>query len=209
VAEPHAGSGINLGTPGAPNLLHQGDKLASLGGPGSLPSYGSGWANASNTPWRKYKHYCHEGGISSPLVVHWPAKGAGRGELRTQPAHLIDIMATCIEVAGAKYPAEHAGHTISLLEGTSLVPAFANQPLQRDLLAWDHEGNSAIRVGDWKLVRQGESGPWELYDLSRDRAELHDLAREQPDRVEQLSEQWQRWAHRCHVFPKPGAAGKK
>jgi arylsulfatase A-like enzyme len=209
VADPQPGIGINMGTPGMPNILHRGDELAVLGGPGSLPSYGSGWANASNTPWRQYKHYCHEGGISSPLIVHCPATISAGGELRNQPGHLIDIMATCVELTGAKYPTTAGGHEITPLEGRSLVPAFMNQPIERNLLAWDHEGNSAIRVGNWKLVRGGERSPWELYDLSRDRIELIDLAAQHPDRVQQLAGQWQTWAHRCQVYPKPGGAGAK
>ena len=101
VARPQPGTGINVGTPGAPNVLHRGVALAEMGGPGSLFSYGSGWANASNTPFRFYKHYDHEGGISTPLIVHWPAGTKRRGEFERRVGHVIDLMATCAEAAGA------------------------------------------------------------------------------------------------------------
>lgn len=192
------GTGINMGTPNAPNVLHRGTDLARLGGPGSYLSYGSAWANAGNTPWRLYKHYDHEGGISAPLIVHWPARIPAKGELRRQPGHIIDIMATCVEVSGAKYPTERNGVAIQPMAGRSLVPTFANQPLARDYLAWEHEGNRAIRRGHWKLVAlQGQ--PWELYDLEHDRTELHDLAKDQPERVTRMAQAWNAWADRCDV----------
>jgi arylsulfatase A-like enzyme len=208
VADPQPGVGINMGTPGAGNVLHRGDQLARMGGPGSLFSYGSGWAGACNTPWREYKHYTHEGGISTPLIVHWPARITTRGRFRTQAGHLIDVLPTCLEVSGARYPDAIDGQSILPLEGQSLVPAFDDLPLERDFLAWDHEGNSAIRSGDWKLVRRGPQSAWELYDLAQDRTELHDVADEQPDRVRRLAAQWQTWAERTHVFPKPGQNAK-
>ena len=95
------------------------------------------------------------------------------------------------------------------MEGASLVPALANKSVDRDFLAWEHEGNAAIRSGDWKLVRMGGAGKWELYDLARDRAELHNLADQQPQRVQELAAKWQQWAQRKHVFPKPGGQGAK
>jgi arylsulfatase len=209
VADPQPGVGINLGTQAAPNLLRTGTGLSQIGGPGSMISYGSAWANASNTPWRSYKHYCYEGGISTPLIVHWPARISARGELRAQVGHLIDILPTCLEVGKGNYPAELAGHPISPPEGRSLVPVFENKALARAYLAFEHEGNAAIRAGDWKAVRKGASGSWELYDIARDRSELHDLAAQQPQRVKELAAQWQAWAERTHVFPKPGGEAKK
>ncbi|HEY2344133.1 MAG TPA: sulfatase-like hydrolase/transferase, partial [Chthoniobacteraceae bacterium] len=206
VANPQPGTGINAGTPGAPNVLHQGDELARMGQPGSLFSYGSAWANTSNTPWRFYKHYDHEGGISAPFIVHWPARVKAKGELRTQVGHVIDIMATCIDVAGAKYPAEIDGKAILPPEGRSLLPAFDGQPLTRDFLAWEHERNRALRAGDWKIVSLAGQ-PWELYDLSRDRTEMHNVAAENPDRVKEMAAQWDEWAKRTNVLPRPG--GKK
>mgnify|MGYP005841492727 CR=1 FL=1 len=185
------------------------------GGPQVLPgppdtyvAYGRGWANVSNTPFREYKHWVHEGGIATPLVVHWPAGIAARGELRHQPGHLIDLMATCVDVAGARYPRERNGRPLTPLEGRSLVPAFANQPIEREGLFWEHEANCAIRVGPWKLVRKGnmrtgEVEPWELYDIQADRAELHNLADQHPDRVKALAAQWEAWAERVQAKPWP------
>jgi arylsulfatase len=164
---------------------------------------GESWANLQNTPFRRYKHYNHEGGIATPLIVHWPAGIAARGEWRTQPGHLIDIMATVVDVGGAKYPTEFNGHAVLPTEGRSLVPAFANQPIVRDALFWEHEGNAAVRVGDWKLVRFGRKGAWELYDLKTDRTELHDLAAAQPARAAELAAKWEAWAVRAHAKPHP------
>ncbi|MCX7011570.1 MAG: arylsulfatase [Candidatus Sumerlaeota bacterium] len=174
-----------------------------LGGVKSTVYCGQSWATLENTPLRRYKHFNHEGGISTPLIVHWPAGFAAKGELRSQPGHLIDIMATCVDAAGANYPAEHNGKPIQPMEGRSLRPAFANQPIQRDALFWEHEGNAAVRVGAWKLVRLGRGGAWELYNMKTDRTELHDLAAEQPDRVKELAAKWEAWAERAHVVPAP------
>ena len=118
-------------------------------------------------------------------------------------------MATLVEVAGAKYPAEFKGKAILPMEGRSLVPAFDNQPIEREALFWEHEGNAAVRAGDWKLVRLGRKGTWELYNLKLDRTELHDLSAQEPRRVRELSEKWEAWAERAHVKPYPGADGKK
>ena len=115
--------------------------------------YGEHWANVANTPFREYKHWVHEGGISTPLIAHWPAgiAAARRGKLETQPGHLIDIMATCVELAGATYPAEFNGQKIKPLEGISLTPTFAGRALQRKQpLFWEHESNRAVRDGNWK-----------------------------------------------------------
>jgi arylsulfatase A-like enzyme len=203
IKDPQPGVGINQGTQAAANVLRRGEELKQLGGPTSSISYGSAWANTSTTPWRLYKHYCHEGGISGPLVIHWPAQMQSGGQFRRQVGHLIDIMATCIDVSGAKYPMEQEGHAIDPPEGKSLLPSFADSPIERDFLAWEHEGNAAIRAGDWKLVRRGAGSAWELYNLATDRTELHDLAAQHPDRVTSLATKWQAWAERCHVFPKP------
>jgi arylsulfatase len=112
-------------------------------------------------------------------------------------------MPTCVELAGATYPKEFKGKPILQMEGRSLVPAFDNQPIQRDALFWEHEGNAAVRVGDWKLVRLGRNGPWELYDLKADRTELHDLALAQPERAKELAAKWDAWAERAQVKPYP------
>lgn len=164
--------------------------------------YGQAWANVSNTPFREYKHWVHEGGISTPLIAHWP-KGIGRhGELERTPGHLIDIMATCVDVAGAAYPATaHAGQAIHPMEGRSLVPAFAGKPVEREALYWEHEGNRAVRVGDWKLVAKGAKNPWELYDIAHDRSEMHNLAEAEPERAREMGALWQAWAERSDVLP--------
>ncbi len=169
----------------------------------SYVGYGEAWANVANTPFREYKHWVHEGGISTPLIAHWPA-GIGaprRGKLETQPGHLIDIMATCVDLAGASYPAEFNGEKIKPLEGVSLAPAFAGRPLARKQpLFWEHESNRAVRDGKWKLVAM-EDKPWELYDVTTDRTEMRDLAAQQPEKVKELAAAWDAWAKRADVLP--------
>lgn len=164
-------------------------------------AYGLPWANASNTPFRLYKHFVHEGGIASPLIAHWPKGIDRRGKLEHQPGHVIDLMATCVDLAGATYPTQRNGVTIPPMEGRSLVPAFNGQAIDREAIYWEHEGNRAVRVGKWKLVAKGERGAWELYDLDADRTELNNLAAAQPERVKQMADLWQRWAERCDVLP--------
>jgi len=177
-------------------------------------AYGKNWANVSNTPFREYKHWVHEGGISTPLIVHWPAGIKAKNELRHQPSHLVDIMATCVDVAGARYPSEYKGHAITPKEGVSLVPAFDNRPIEREALFWEHEGNRAVRIGDWKLVAKGSIADrtrpvkWELYNIAEDRAELHDLSEKYPERVAAMAAKWESYAERCNVFPCPITKGK-
>ncbi|HEX7446058.1 MAG TPA: arylsulfatase [Pirellulales bacterium] len=166
-------------------------------------SYGRGWANVSNTPFREYKHFVHEGGIATPLIVHWGGRLTRGGELEHQPAHLIDIMATCVAASGATYPEQFHAQKITPLEGVSLLPAFDGQPLGRDTLYWEHEGNRAMRVGKWKLVAKGRRGAWELYDMEADRTELSDLASREPERVAQMAAEWETWARRTQVIPWP------
>ena len=170
---------------------------------------GESWAFVQNAPLRKYKHYNHEGGIATPLVVHWPKGIAARGEWRHQPGHVIDVFPTCLDVARADRPQEREGKSVLPLEGRSLVPAFAGGPIEREALYWEHEGNAAVRVGDMKLVRAGADGPWELYDLAADRTERHDLAAERPDDAARLAASWSDWARRTGAEPRPGAGGRK
>jgi arylsulfatase A-like enzyme len=188
---------------GPKNTLHTGEQLAAMGSAKTYHSYGSGWANAGNTPFRLYKHYCHEGGIRTPFIAHWPKGIAAKGEYRDQPGHLIDVMATAVDLAGAKYPATFREKAITPMEGTSLVPAFAGKELPRVLLAWEHEKNRAIRVGDWKLVAKA-GADWELYDIAADPVELKNIASAQPDKVKEMAGAWEAWAKRCHVLPYPG-----
>jgi arylsulfatase len=166
--------------------------------------YGEAWANVSNTPFREYKHWTHEGGISTPLIAHWPQgiPTSRHGALEPQPAHLIDLMATCIDLAAATYPTEHAGQTIIPMEGVSLKPALAGKNLGRNQpIFWEHEGNRAVRDGQWKLVAKGAKGPWELYDMAADRTETHDLSTTHPDRVKTMAAQWEAYARRAQVIP--------
>jgi arylsulfatase len=176
--------------------------IAMPGPETSYVAYGQGWANVSNTPFREYKHWVHEGGISTPLIVHWPAGVKHREEWERQPGHLVDIMATCVAVAGAEYPKELNGKSIKPMEGVSLLPAFRGESLNRGRpIFWEHEGNRAVRDGKWKIVAKGEKGAWELYDIDADRSELHDLAGEQPERVKAMAEAWQKWAEAGQVLP--------
>ncbi|HEX6961460.1 MAG TPA: arylsulfatase [Lacipirellula sp.] len=166
--------------------------------------YGRGWANVSNTPFREYKHWVHEGGISTPLIAHWPAGIAARGELCHEPGHLIDVMATCLDLAGVELPAERNGSAVKPLEGVSLRSAFDGGSIKRDEpIFFEHEGNRAIRDGRWKLVAKGPGGRWELYDMASDRTELNDLAERQPERVATMRGQWEEWAERTGVLPWP------
>ena len=173
-------------------------------GPGdTFIAYGRGWANVSNTPFREYKHWVHEGGISTPLVAHWP-KGiadARKGQLERQPAHLIDVMATCVDLAGANYPSESHGQPIKPREGVSLRPAFQGVALERkEPIYWEHEANRAIRDGRWKLVAKSNQ-PWELYDIDADRTESNNLAEQHPELVQRLGKQWEAYAQRANVYP--------
>jgi len=173
------------------------------GGVDSYMSYGLSWANASNTPFRRYKHWVHEGGIATPLIAHWPSVIKNVGSLTHQPGHIIDIMATCLDVAGIDYPRTHAGKEILPPEGKSLLPIFKDGRRKgHEAIYWEHEGNRAVRQGKWKLVAV-HGKPWELYDLEADRTELNNLADEHPDKVEQLATMFQRWAKRCDVLPWP------
>jgi len=164
--------------------------------PGSAKSFlclGPGWSTACNTPLRLHKVWVHEGGISSPLIVHWPAGIAARGELRRDVCHFIDLVPTLVELGGGRRPEVWDGKPVPPPPGRSLVPAFARDgAVTREFLWWHHERNRAIRMGDWKLVAEGAAGPWELYDMRTDRSESNNLAGAHPERVRALSERWTR-----------------
>ncbi len=174
-------------------------KGVMAGGPDTYIGYGEAWAAVSNTPFREYKHWVHEGGISTPLIVHWPAgmKSAARGTLRHEPGHLVDLMATCVDIAEAKYP----GAPIKPLRGTSLRPAFDGEAMvRREPLFWEHEGNRAVRDDRWKLVAK-ENQPWELYDMAVDRSEQRDLSGTHPEKTSELAAQWDAYAASSDVLP--------
>lgn len=181
------------------------------GPPETEIGYGENWANVSNTPFKEYKHYSHEGGISSPLILHWPKGISGEGKsfrktkegpLYDSPAHLIDIMATAIDLAGTNYPDYTNGNPLIPLEGLSLRPSFTGIPLERGKpLFFEHEGNRAIRDGKWKLVSKGPTSAWELYDMEKDRTEMNDLSRKERNRAAYMMHQWEQWAHERGVVP--------
>ena len=154
-------------------------------------SSGRGWANLSNTPFRMYKRYTHEGGVATPLIVHWPKGVRARGELRHAPGHLIDIAPTCLAAAGL---------TPKGMEGESLLPVFARDRKQERTLFWEHEGNRAVRRGSYKLVALHDS-PWELYDMDRDRSELNDLSSAMPVKLRELERAYEAWASRVGAKP--------
>jgi len=175
------------------------DPQAAAGSGATFLCLGPGFSSASNTPFRRHKTWVHEGGISTPLIAHWPRGIAARGELRHTPGHFIDITPTLVEVAGGRMPDSWNGQPVPPVPGRSLVSVFAaDGPPLHDELWWYHDDHRAIRVGDWKLVAaHGE--PWELYDLSRDRGESNDLAAQHPDQVRELE---MRWTRRADEFRK-------
>jgi arylsulfatase len=159
---------------------------------------GPGWSTVANTPFRRHKTWVHEGGISTPLIAHWPRGIAARGELRHDAGHVIDLVPTILDAAGGPQAEPHqepgTRGQIPPFPGKSLVPAFAHDgPVRHDALWWEHEGNRAIRMGDWKLVAAKDK-PWELYDLTTDRTETRNLADQQSGRVRELADRWQ-WMH--------------
>jgi arylsulfatase len=172
------------------------DPSAPAGSAASHLCLGPGWSTVANTPFRRHKTWVHEGGISTPLIAQWPRRISARGELRHDPGHVIDLVPTLLDADGVagreSVKAEAPNGSIPPLPGRSLLPAFARDgSVAHDELWWEHEGNRAIRVGDWKLVA-ASGGPWELYDLAADRTETLDLAGRQPERVRQLAARWQR-----------------
>ena len=176
-------------TPGADETVYQ--------------SYGPMWANASNTPFRRFKHLTEEGGIAAPFIVRWPDGRLSRSRIdREHVGHIIDIMPTVLDMTGAKYPPEREGKPLLPLEGRSLIPVLRGGRIERGNLFWEHEGNRAARRGDWKIVApSGE--PWRLFDLAHDRTELHDLSPDRPKIKADLVAAWNAWAVRVGALPRP------
>jgi arylsulfatase A-like enzyme len=163
-------------------------------------SNGLPWGNASNTPFRLFKHWAHQGGVATPLIASWP-KGITKATITDQPGHVIDLMATCLDVAGATYPATFQDHQLLPLEGKSLLPILQGKiNAGHEAIFWEHEGNRAIRQGKWKLVAE-HGRPWELYDLDADRTELSNMARQEPRITQDLTNRYQQWATRVGVVP--------
>ncbi|MFK7850578.1 MAG: arylsulfatase [Akkermansiaceae bacterium] len=185
---------------GGPGGFSTGEKEAPLGSALSYASVGLEWANVSDTPFRKFKMDTHEGGITTPLIAHWPAGIKATGKLRRTPSHVIDIMPTLVEISGAEYPLTIKDKEIKPMEGMSLIPVFKSDAVgsQRDLF-WEHFGKKAVRRGDWKAVGP-KKGPWELYNLKDDPTETRDLAKKNPTKISELKDLWRAWAKRCDVL---------
>jgi len=192
---------------GPNNILHTGSDLQTVGGPESYVSYGSAWANASNTPFRYYKHYAHEGGVRTPFIVHWPAGLKAKG-IAPGPGYITDLMPTICALTGATYPKDYQGKAILPEEGISLLPLIDGKPLPDRRIFIEHEGNKSVRDGDWKLVSLAQE-PWELYNLAKDPTELHNLASAEPERVKKLTAEYDSWATRCGVNIKHGTEKRK
>jgi len=174
-------------------VLVRGDGYDAKAAPGSADAFlclGPGWSRAANTPFRRHKSWTHEGGIATPLIVHWPAGFEAHGELRNTVGHIIDFTPTILKLAGGEWTDEFDGKSRPPVAGRDLSVSFVNDAgPDREFLWWLHQGNRAIRAGDWKLVSTAD-GPWELYNLKHDRMENHDLASENPDRVRELAQRW-------------------
>ena len=177
-------------------IMVRGDGHDPQAAPGSAATHlclGPGFSSLANTPFRRHKTWVHEGGISTPLVVHWPKGIAARGELRRTPAHLIDLLPTVLSATGANQFGPKDEVAAPKLPGQNLLPVFDHdQPLQRECLWWQHEGNRALRIDDWKIVAAGANAPWELYDLNADRIESNNLAEKNRERVGAMEQVWQR-----------------
>ena len=174
---------------------------------GYLLSYGRAWANVSNTPFREYKHWVHEGGISSPFIIHWPSGIESKyyGQIVDQYGYLPDIMATCLDLADAEYPEVFNGINITPLEGKSLLPVLkgSREQVHAEPIFWEHEGNKAVRMGRYKLVsmwKPGSEYSWELYDMEADRTETNDLSDVLPEIKEELINTYMEWAERNNIL---------
>ncbi|HEU4635496.1 MAG TPA: arylsulfatase [Edaphobacter sp.] len=183
-------------------VVERGKPGTEMGTADSFSSYGRGWANASNTPFRLYKHWVHEGGISAPLIAKWPRQIKRKNVFVRQPAHITDIMPTVLELAGVSYPRIYEGHDVIPLAGESLVPVLQGKSWKgHGAMYWEHEGNRAVREGKWKLVSRAPER-WELYDMESDRTENHDLSGTYPEVVQRMTGMYEAWASKVGVLPR-------
>ena len=198
-SETRGGKKVTYFGAGKPRDMLPGGELTCAG-------IGARWANVANTPFRYWKGNQHEGGIRTPLIVHWPqGLTTTAGTITQQDGHVMDIAATCLDAANVPYPSTYRGHVITPLEGKSLIPVFKNkQRTPHSQIFFEHYGHKALREGPLKLVAD-EKGPWRLYDLSTDKAEMHDLADAQPEIVARLEKDWNLWAERTHATDPPVA----
>ncbi len=187
-------------------ILHEGNELQAMGGPGTHSSYGSAWANLGNTPLRLYKHFTHEGGVASPFIIHWPA-GIDKkmeGQWSREQIHVMDVMPFLCEVTGAEYPAEYNGNNIQEMEGLSFMDACKGKELPERSIYFSHQGARAVVNGDWKLVwgkRMPYPPSWELYNLKEDKCETNDLSSKYPERVNEMSKAWDEYVRRTGINP--------
>ena len=176
------------------NRLYEGKDLDLIGGKDTFHSYGTGWANFCNTPFTSYKHYTYEGGISSPMIIHYPQVLKNAGQIDRSANHVMDIPATIVELAGATYPKTFKGKEIYPMQGRSLMPVLKGQKTKNRTLYFEHEGNRAVRDGKWKAVWTNYSKSWKLFNIDNDRSETADLAALYPEIVSRLNKQWLDWA---------------
>ncbi len=189
----------NGGCHTTPSFPHLG---GTPGGPNSFPCYGYMGAELSNVPFRKYKQFIHEGGIATPFIAHYPKGIKQAGRLEYQPGHIIDVMATIVDICSVEYPTHRNGKDIIPMQGISLKPTFEGKELNRETpLFWEHVRNRGVRVGDWKLVAAKPNLEWELYNMKEDRTELNDLSESHPDKKKELIETYNTWAKANHIRP--------
>ncbi|MFO0941526.1 MAG: arylsulfatase [Pirellulales bacterium] len=183
--------------------LHRGDDLQKIGGKNTHQSYGSGWANLGNTPFRMYKHFTYEGGLCTPFIAHWPNGIKPSSTWVRDPAHVMDVLPTILDVTGAEYPQTRDSVAIPMSPGISLLPVLRGGSLPLREIGFDHQGAHALREGPWKIVkskRTTQPAKWELYHMDTDRCETNDLAEAEPERLKEMIAQWDKWARRVGVI---------
>jgi arylsulfatase A-like enzyme len=196
---------------GSPYPNHD-DPEHDPGPPGTWRTLNTAWANVNSAPFRLFKRYAHEGGITTPMIAWWPGGLVQPGRTTDAPFHVIDFMPTLVEITGAEYPATRYGDPVLPMAGRSFAPLLRDEKSQSGRqLFWEYQENYAVRDGRWKLVQSNLDRRWELYDLAADRGETNDLAATHPDIAERMKVRWQAWmaavsAHRA--FTDRGGAGQ-